>query len=61
VFAARAGVLRARAASAPAEIRSFFIAKFPTGSKIRLPRLWVRSPVALQLTLPAYGFPQGIG
>src|SRR5512142_1492042 len=30
--AARAGVLRARAARAPAEIRSLFITDFPTGS-----------------------------
>jgi len=36
--AAKAGVLSARAASAPAEIRSFFISNFPTGSKVRLSR-----------------------
>jgi hypothetical protein len=31
VFAAEAGVVNARAASAPAEVRIFFIMNFPTG------------------------------
>jgi hypothetical protein len=42
--AARAGVLRARAASAPAEISSFFIVECPHWFKIRLPRPKSRHP-----------------
>jgi len=38
LLAAKAGVLSARAATAPAEIRSIFILNFPTGYKVRLSR-----------------------